>query len=128
MPNFEGARKPRWEGQSDIAAEAIGEEALQKADELLAGSELELAEDNFRVRQIVHQTDPFAPLPHVEEKAAEILSENKTLDAAGFDQGKVASNDPRFDHVGTNMHTTTNAPLRQVEEKKEGFFKRLFGG
>jgi hypothetical protein len=67
MEQFGGAPKIKWEGRSDIAAEAIGEEALNEADKLLGDLELELSplpdttkEKPFRERTVINPAERTA--------------------------------------------------------------------
>ena len=132
---MESPKKISWEGRSDIAGEAIGEEALRKAEKM--AGELTLAEDTYRirevnhVREVHHEADPFAPLQKTSEKAEEILGENSPLAETGLAQPPRAANDPRFDHFGTKVNTPVTPPPRKAyvpPPQPKSLLKRLFGG
>lgn len=150
-----GAPKPTWEGNRDIAAEAIGEESLKKADEMLGDLDLALADDTDVVKsaQDRQPEDPMALTPEKAKTADEILSGDPSqniyyvqerpdrlgltdvpaatpLAKASVDVPPAPVADTRYDRVGRNF--TAPTPTRSTPPaptaKPKGFFQKLFGG
>lgn len=155
MEKFGGESKPTWGGEGDVVAEAIGEEAFKKADEMLKDLNLELATDTATPREVIHEADHFAPSEQESRTAEQVLNnkpedniyliqerpdrlqtfavETKTpIAQASYDSAPApkVTIDPRFDHVGKNIGAVPTSPRKEVASpaKQRGFFGRLFGG
>lgn len=148
-----GSPKAPWEGDRDIAANAIGEEALKKADAMLEGAELELATETYQVTpdkdrlvqdptertpgelrtaDDILDSDPSQNIYYVQERPDRLELSSAHSDVpigqASYDTTPKVTEDPRFNHVGRNASTPSITRKQVAPPKEKGFFAKLFGG
>lgn len=155
MEKFGGVPRRSWEGEGDIAAEAIGQEALAKADEILGDADFTIAPDTEISKPIQDRRpeDPMALTPDKAKTAEQILNGDPSqnihyvqerpekpslssvpvqtpLAKATIDMPArpVNTTDTRYDHVGRNFTAPTTSRPTPPPAKPKSFIQRLFGG